>query len=112
MILSAWRAGLTPEPDLTVAEWAQEHRVLHGKSSNEPGPWRNERTPYLREIMECLSPSSRAQRVSFMKGSQLGGTEAGNNWIGYVVHHAPGPMWRSCRPWSWPSGRRSSGSTR
>ncbi len=27
-----------------------------------------------------------------MKGAQIGGTEAGNNWIGYVIHHAPGPM--------------------
>ena len=26
-----------------------------------------------------------------MKGSQLGGTEAGNNWLGYVMHHSPGP---------------------
>ncbi len=27
-----------------------------------------------------------------MKGAQIGGTEAGNNWIGYVVHMALGPM--------------------
>ena len=27
-----------------------------------------------------------------MKGSQLGATESGGNWIGYVIHHAPGPM--------------------
>ena len=27
-----------------------------------------------------------------MKGAQVGGTEAGNNWIGYIVHMAPGPM--------------------
>jgi phage terminase large subunit GpA-like protein len=27
-----------------------------------------------------------------MKGSQLGATECGNNWLGYVIHHAPGPM--------------------
>jgi phage terminase large subunit GpA-like protein len=27
-----------------------------------------------------------------MKGAQIGGTECGNNWIGYVVHQAPGPM--------------------
>ncbi|SMG63702.1 phage terminase large subunit (GpA), partial [methanotrophic bacterial endosymbiont of Bathymodiolus sp.] len=27
-----------------------------------------------------------------MKGAQVGGTEAGNNWIGYVIHMAPGPM--------------------
>jgi phage terminase large subunit GpA-like protein len=28
----------------------------------------------------------------FMKAAQAGATEAGNNWIGYVIHHAPGPM--------------------
>ena len=27
-----------------------------------------------------------------MKAAQVGATEAGNNWIGYVIHHAPGPM--------------------
>jgi phage terminase large subunit GpA-like protein len=27
-----------------------------------------------------------------MKGAQVGCTEAGNCWIGYVVHQAPGPM--------------------
>ena len=27
-----------------------------------------------------------------MKSAQIGFTEAGNNWIGYVIHHAPGPM--------------------
>jgi phage terminase large subunit GpA-like protein len=42
--------------------------------------------------MDCLSPSHPAQRVVFMKGAQVGGTECGNNWIGYIVHHAPGPM--------------------
>lgn len=26
-----------------------------------------------------------------MKGAQVGGTEAGNNWLGYLIHHAPGP---------------------
>ena len=42
--------------------------------------------------MDCLSPSSPHQRVVFMKGSQVGGSECGNNWIGYVIHQAPGPM--------------------
>lgn len=27
-----------------------------------------------------------------MKAAQVGATEAGNNWIGFVVHQAPGPM--------------------
>ena len=42
--------------------------------------------------MDCLSPASPAERVVLMKGAQVGGTECGNNWIGYVIHHAPGPL--------------------
>ena len=42
--------------------------------------------------MDCLSPHSKIERVAFMKGSQLGATECGNNWIGFVIHHVPGPM--------------------
>jgi phage terminase large subunit GpA-like protein len=42
--------------------------------------------------MDCLSPSSPVERVVFMKGAQIGGTECGNNWIGYIIHQAPGPM--------------------
>jgi phage terminase large subunit GpA-like protein len=69
----AWRDGLTPDPLLTVSEWADRYRVLSQRASSEPGRWRTERTPYLREIMDCLSPSSPFQRVVFMKGSQVGG---------------------------------------
>ncbi|HQU04213.1 MAG TPA: phage terminase large subunit family protein [Acidocella sp.] len=65
--------------------------MLSGKASAEAGPWRTERTPYLREIMDCLSPSSPVGRVVFMKGAQVGGSECGNNWLGFVIHHAPGP---------------------
>ena len=76
----AWRDGLKPDPLLTVSEWADRHRVLSQQASSEPGHWRTERTPYLREIMDGLSPSSPVERVVFMKGSQIGGTECGNNW--------------------------------
>jgi hypothetical protein len=44
----AWREGLTPDPLLTVSEWADRHRVLSSKASSEPGRWRTSRTPYLR----------------------------------------------------------------
>jgi phage terminase large subunit GpA-like protein len=66
--------------------------MLSSKSSAEPGRWRTHRTPYLKAIMDCLSPMSPIERVVFQKGAQLGATEMGNNWIGYVIHHAPGPM--------------------
>ena len=88
----AWREGLTPDPLLSVSEWADRHRMLSSKASAEPGRWRTSRTPYLKDIMDCLSPASPVERVVFMKAAQLGATEMGNNWIGYVIHHAPGPM--------------------
>ena len=91
-IAEAWREGLTPDPLLSVSEWADQYRFLSGKSASEPGRWRTSRTPYLKEIMDCLSPTSPVERVVFMKGAQVGGTECGNNWIGYVIHMAPGPM--------------------
>ncbi len=88
----AWRDGLKPDPLLTVSEWADRYRVLSQRASSEPGRWRTDRTPYLKEIMDCLSPASPVQRVALMKGAQIGGTECGNCWIGYVIHQAPGPM--------------------
>lgn len=88
----AWREGLKPDPLLTVSEWADRYRVLSQRASSEPGRWRTERSPYLKEIMDCLSPASAVQRVAVMKGTQIGGDECGNCWIGYVIHQAPGPM--------------------
>ena len=88
----SWRAGITPDPNFSVSEWADEHRVLSSKSSAEPGRWRTDRTPYLREIMDCLSVMSPVQRIVFKKGSQIGGTEGINNAIGYIIHMAPGPI--------------------
>jgi phage terminase large subunit GpA-like protein len=85
-IEQAWREGLRPDTLLTVSEWADRYRVLSQRASSEPGRWRTARTPYLKEIMDCLSPSSPVQRVVFMKGSQVGGSECGNNWIAYVIH--------------------------
>jgi phage terminase large subunit GpA-like protein len=42
--------------------------------------------------MDCLSPHYPAQRVVIQAGAQIGKTECGNNWIGYVIHLSPGPL--------------------
>jgi phage terminase large subunit GpA-like protein len=89
---SACRAGAKPDPKLRISEWADQYRVLTTRSSPEPGMWRTDRTPFLRDIMDSLMSDSPWERVVFMKGSQVGATESGNNWIGYVIHLAPGPM--------------------
>ena len=77
---------------MTVAEWADTYRILSGRAAAEAGKYRTSRTPYMREIMESLSPSSPVERVVFMKAAQTGATEAGNNFIGFIIHQAPGPI--------------------
>lgn len=77
---------------MSVSEWSSKYRILVQTSSAETGPWRNERTPYLVEPMDCLSVGSGIEQISVMKGAQGGWTEAGNNWTGFVVHKTPGPM--------------------
>jgi len=91
-LFRAWSRGLRPDPDLTVSSWADRHRKLASRASAEPGQYRTARTPYMREIMDRLSPGDPTQRIVFMKAAQVGATEAGNNWIGFVIHQAPGPM--------------------
>jgi len=66
--------------------------VLSGVSASEPGPWRTERTPYLKAIMDALSPHDPCGEVTFQKGTQVGATEAGNNWAGYIMANSGGPV--------------------
>ena len=54
-IRRAWVRGLTPDPQLTVSEWADKHRWLSSRASAEPGRYRTDRTPYMREIIDALS---------------------------------------------------------
>ena len=88
---AGWAEGLRPDEPLTVSEWADKYRVLNQRSSAEPGRWRTSRTPYLQAIMDDLSQDSPVELVTLMKSAQIGGTELGDNWIGYIISHAPGP---------------------
>jgi phage terminase large subunit GpA-like protein len=83
--------GLQPDDLLELDEWSDRHRVLSTKASAEPGTWKTERTPYLREIMKCLSDHNPVQKIIFMKSSQIGGSETGNNWVGYIIDQSPSP---------------------
>ena len=89
---SGWCDGWRVPEALTLSDWTDRHRILPTESSAEHGRWRNERTPFLVEIMDCLSVDSPVQSVALMKSTQVGGTEVILNWIGYVVDHNPGPM--------------------
>lgn len=91
-IVSQLLFNAAPPEHITVSEWADSNRFLSREASAEYGRWRTSRTPYLKKIMDCLSDDMTYERVVVMKGAQLGFTEAGNNWIGYVIDHSPAPI--------------------
>ncbi|QKJ67474.1 phage terminase large subunit family protein [Deefgea piscis] len=88
----AARRAVRPKQFITVSEWADQNRKLSSEGSAEHGEWKTSRTPYLREIMDALSEDSPVREVWFQKSSQVGGTEAGSNWLGYIMAHAKGPV--------------------
>ena len=91
VVAEAWADGLRPDREYTASEWADEYRMVPAMSSAEPGPWRTSRTPYLREIMDVLSPGHPATEVTFCKGTQVGGSEAVYNFIGAIIDLWPAP---------------------
>lgn len=83
-------ASLQPPEDLTVSEWAERYRVLDAKTSGSPGPWRNDKTPYLVGIMDELC-NYETEEVIFVKPTQVGGTETILNSIGRIIQQDPSP---------------------
>lgn len=90
--VSGFLRGITPDPVLMVWEWADKYRLLDSKGSAEPGRYSTDRTPYLRKVMEDLSPTSPIRKIVVQKGAQTGFTECGLNWIGAVIGHFPTSM--------------------
>jgi phage terminase large subunit GpA-like protein len=89
--LSAIQDAIRPDPKVWIDAWAEENRVLP-PDTPEPGPWRNSRTPYLIDIMRTMSPGSRFREGWVMKGHQLGGSSAGENFIGASICTAAGSI--------------------
>lgn len=73
-----------------VSEWADKHRILDSKSSSMPGKWNNHITPYLIDIMNELN-NIETQEIVFVKPTQVGGTEALQNMVGYITMQDPSP---------------------
>lgn len=86
---SAWSSAWTPRERMSVSTWADRHRILeHGA---EPGPWRTERTAYLAEPMDAFA-NPRVSVIVLIKSARVGGTEMGNNMLGFAIDQQPGDV--------------------
>jgi phage terminase large subunit GpA-like protein len=90
----AFIEAIQPPLHLSVSEWADAERQLTRRSSSEPGQWRTDRVPFLREPMDLLSPrEKKIRRVILIFGSQSGAkTECGLNWLGRTIAMDPAPF--------------------
>jgi terminase, large subunit len=89
---TAYFAGLTPDPELLLSEWANARFILPPGTAKEHGPYRWERTPYWKEVMDTLSPSCPVQEVCCMTGVQIGKTTMGILLTLFAIDQAPGPI--------------------
>ena len=80
---------LRPRERVSTSAWAEQNRVLPNGNAI-PGPWRNNVTPYLVEIMDAFSDET-TEKIVFVKPTQVGGTSAMENALGSLIDQDPAP---------------------
>ena len=92
---TVWRGAFLkacrPKSILTGSEWADNYRYVAPGTSPEPGPWRTDRVPYLREPMD-VATDSETEFVVMMCSSQVGKSEFLLNVMGYYCDQEPAPQ--------------------
>lgn len=83
----------TERHNLKPSEWAEKYRKLTSEVSTIQGKYKYDYTPYLREVIDSLSPYHPAKVIAVMKGSQIGFTEGVIiNGIVWLIANNPGNM--------------------
>lgn len=87
------QSGVTFISDVRPSTWTEQNMIM-GKPF--PGPFRYDRTPYTREIVDCLAPDHPAHTIVGMKGGQIGFSSGviipGICWI---IKNSPGNTYLS-----------------
>ncbi|HPS93730.1 MAG TPA: phage terminase large subunit family protein [Deltaproteobacteria bacterium] len=93
LIPSFWaceREALSPPEDLDVSEWANRNIVLLPESSREPGPYRWQRTPYAKGILDIYRRPS-VRHMVLKTSTQVGKTQILYDILGYIIDQDPYP---------------------
>ena len=84
------RQLLEPKERLLVSECADKYRRLDPKTNAFGGPWRTERTPYLRRPMDVFCDED-IRSICLMFPTQIGKSEVMYNQLAWCIIHQPGP---------------------
>lgn len=88
---AAFALAIRPDPERTSADWAEAERVLGNEEGPFPGPWRTERTPYIREPMEVASLSHPCSMLTLKFSAQTAKTQVLLNLLGQIATETPAP---------------------
>jgi len=91
-IYSAFARGFTPRKDQLCSEWAEENIVLSSKESPEPGPFRVNRNPLLKEPLDCMSIRSTVRELVLKWPIQMGKTQIMSIGQAYRMVNKPAPQ--------------------
>lgn len=83
--------GLRIAAPQTVSEWADSNVFLDTTQAAEPGPFRTDRTPYAREMMDTII-DPQYEMVVFHTSAQVAKTTAMLNGLGHYIEHDPCPI--------------------
>jgi len=87
LVRAIFAKHLAPPLVMRCSDWAAKYRrIVKGP---EPGPWRNERTPYLVEPMNATDPEDPCEAVVMQFATQMGKSEVFYNAIFKRIHLAP-----------------------
>lgn len=86
-LINRFYEQIKDDEDINSWQWGEKFRKLKSNESATTGNYSTKKTPYVKEIMECLSQYSSYERVCFMKASQIGGTELGLIQVFYWITH-------------------------
>ena len=79
--------AIKPIPETTIEKWS-EGLYLPQEMTSEYGQYRMSRTPYIREICECLHPLSPYNEVIFVAAAQVSKTQLMMNNIFFNIVNA------------------------
>ena len=76
-----------------MVAWAENNLKLSERITNLPGSYSTERTPYVREVLECFA-DNRVRRLALVWGAQTSKTTAIIVGMAYKLDNAPAPcLW-------------------
>lgn len=77
--------------NIKPSAWIEQNRVMTSDVSPFPGRFSFNKTPYLKEVVDCLSPDHPARKIAVMKGAQIGfSTGVIEGGIGWIIANNPG----------------------